>query len=285
MPEKLRDLIAVAEKKLRKSGVGNPRLDAEILIAFVLGCGREKILSDPELEIPDPDALRFRELVERRAVRYPLQYLTNRQEFYSLEFYVDERVLIPRHESELIVDEVLKLNRKESPVIADIGTGSGNLAVTVAVRIRKADIIATDSSVAALEVAKMNADRHAVSGRIRFLEGDFLQPLKENFPNSSFDFIISNPPYVCESEMGILQDEVRVHEPHGALLSGEGGLVSYGRIILSSFDLLGEGGCLILELGAGRAESVGEILLKVPFSRIYFQKDMQGIDRIAAAIK
>ncbi len=285
MAERTRELISSAERKLRERGISSSRLDAELLLAFTCGCEREMILTHLDREIPDRDALRFHEMIERRALRYPLQYLLHRQEFYSLEFYVDERVLIPRPESELIVDELLKLNDKESPLIADIGTGSGNLAVTIAVQLPGARIYATDISAQALEVAAMNAARHIGAERITFLTGNYTEPLARLPGLPLFDFIISNPPYVAASEIGSLQDEVRLYEPVNALLSGEDGLESYRKIVNASYQLLAEGGSLILEVASERAENVQEILSIAPFNRTYVVRDMQRIDRITVGTK
>ncbi len=285
MTERAGNLVSTGERKLKESGINDPRLDAELLLAFACGCEREKILAYPDREIPDREALRFHEMIGRRALRYPLQYLLRRQEFYSLEFYVDERVLIPRPESELIIDEILKLNTREAPFIADLCTGSGNLAVAIGVHLPEARIYATDISAKALEVAALNAKRHVGEEKITFLEGDFTEPLASIPGSPHFDFIVSNPPYVAASEIGSLQEEVRLYEPLSALLSGEDGLDSYRKFINPSYQLLVEGGTLIFEMASGRADKVQEIVSGIPFHRTYMVKDMQGIERIMVAMK
>ncbi|MEW5806532.1 MAG: peptide chain release factor N(5)-glutamine methyltransferase [Acidobacteriota bacterium] len=285
MADTIKNLISFAERKLRGSGISTARLDAEVLLSFTLGCGREKVIAGSGEEVPESIALKFLELIDRRSKRFPLQYLTHRQEFYSLEFFVDERVLIPRSETELIVDEVLKLNHGEEPVIADVGTGSGNLAVTLACQIPGARVFAIDSSQGALDVARMNAEKHGVSERIAFLEGDFLSPIKSISEQPSLDFIVSNPPYVLESEIGLLQEEVKNHEPRQALVPKNGALGSYSKIIPDGFSLLRNKGALILEIGSGQSENVRRMVSGFPFSEVYIGKDLQGIDRMIVALK
>lgn len=285
MPETRKSLIKQAAKKLKESGIPSFRLEAEILLSMLLDCDREKIFSEPDGIVPEEVIQKYHAIIDKRGERYPFQYLVHRQEFYSLDFYVDERVFIPRPESELIVDEFLKLNHKSSPRVVDVGTGSGNLAVTIATHIPGATMFAIDRSHDALDVAQFNAEKHQVSDRIRFVQGHFLECFKKSLKDLMFDFIISNPPYIRTSEMDGLQKEIKKFEPHSSLEAGEDGLTPYKEIIPASYPLLREGGSLILEIGVGMASAVIHLISEYPFEQVYAEKDPQGIDRIVLARK
>ncbi len=285
MSETRTSLIEHAEKLLRECGIPSSRLEAEILLCVLLNCDREKIFSDPDKIVPEDVAQKYLQVIHKRGKRYPFQYLINKQEFYSLEFYVDERVFIPRQESELLIDEFIKLNATSSPCVIDIGTGSGNLAVIIATHAPGAYVFATDLFLDVLDVAKRNAERHHVAERITFVQGYFLEFFKTSLKESIFDFIISNPPYIRTSKMDNLQEEVKKYEPSSSLDAGENGLTSYNEIIPASYTLLRKGGNLILELGYGQASEVIDLILEHPFDKIYTKKDLQGIERIVVARK
>ncbi len=285
MPETRKTLIVQGEQKLKESGISSCRLESEILLCTLLGCDREKIISEPNAVVPEETAQRYRSLIEKRSTRYPFQYLIHRQEFYSLEFYVDERVLIPRHESELIVDELLNVVQLSSPWIADIGTGSGNLAISYTVHKPGATVVAVDHSRGALDVAMINARKHHVFESIVFALAHFLDCFKTASEKPVFDAIVSNPPYIRTSEMDQLQAEIKNHEPRLSLEAGKDGLDAYRRIIPNAYPLLKKGGTLILECGVSMASDIATLMKKSSFEQIYTKEDLQGIERIVVARK
>lgn len=285
MPETRKALIDQGEQKLKESGISSCRLESEILLCTLLGCDREKIISEPDAVVPEETAQRYRSLIEKRSTRYPFQYLIHRQEFYSLEFYVDERVLIPRPESELIVDELLNIVQTSSPWIADIGTGSGNLAVSYAAHNPGATIVAVDHSRGALDVAGINARKHHVFESIVFVLAHFLECFKTSPEKPLFDAIVSNPPYISTSEIEHLQAEIKNHEPRLSLESGRDGLDAYREIIPNTYPLLKKSGTLILECGAGMASDISSLMRESSFEQIYAKEDLQGIERIVVARK
>src|SRR5262245_8189174 len=213
---KVRDAIREGEATLRAEGVASPRLDAEVLLAFVLGTPRDLLPAQGSDALDPEPAARFNELIRRRGAREPLQYLTGVQEFYSLEFAVDPRVLIPRPETELLVDEIVTFARErgEGLTIADVGTGSGCIAVAAAASLRAARAVALAVSAEGLAAAPRTAAGLGVAGRVSFLQGDLLGPIVER----SLDAVLCNPPYVATGEVDGLQQEVREHEPVGALV-------------------------------------------------------------------
>jgi release factor glutamine methyltransferase len=217
-------------------------------------------------------------LVERRKAGEPIQYITGETEFYGLPFRVTPDVLIPRPETEHLVEKALELAaRFEHPRIVDVGTGSGAIAVALARKLPQAHITAVDISGAALDVARENADRNVVSDRIRFLQGDLLAPVGDE----RFDILVSNPPYVPQVDRDSLSVEVRDHEPALALFAGEDGLDVYLRLIPSAFAVLESGGYLLLEIGFGQSVAVAALLKQAGFDGIEFIPDLQGIPRVA----
>ncbi len=222
---------------LGRHGVENPRLDAEVLLATARGCRRIDLYAAYGELADEQTRTAFRELVRRRAAGTPVAYLVGKREFYSLEFEVTPDVLIPRPETELVVvallDQVKKRpqqsgDRPQTFAIADVGTGSGILAVCAAKYVGNSRVTAIDISAAALAIAKRNADRHGVAERITFIESDLFA---QTAPEAHFDYIVSNPPYVSTAEMANLAADVREHEPHVALHAGEGGTEVIKRLI------------------------------------------------------
>ena len=230
--------------------------------------------------------MRYKESIRKRSQRVPLQYITNHAEFMSLDFYVDERVLIPRPETELLVEAVIKRAQFLTPeiVIVDIGVGSGNIAVTLAKKIDNARIFAIDISPDALAVAKINAQRHDVFSKITFLCGDIFLPLEGFGIESKVNFIVSNPPYVSSDEFNNLQKEVRDFEPYGALVSGQDGLQMFKRIIANTHTWLKPGGFVIFEAGEKQARNIARLFEETRcFKKAAFIKDYQHISRIVIA--
>jgi release factor glutamine methyltransferase len=220
-------------------------------------------------------------LLERRFKGEPIQYILGETEFYRLPFLVTPDVLIPRPETEHVVEKVLELARSfAAPRIIDVGTGSGAIAVALAHELPNAAVTATDTSAAALEIARENARRNGVQ-RVRFAEGDLLAPVA----GEQFDIVASNPPYVAEADRGSLAVEVREYEPAQALFAGDDGLEIYQRLIPQAFNALAQGGYVVLEIGYGQEPPIGALLGEAGFEKIEFSPDLQGIARVACAQK
>jgi release factor glutamine methyltransferase len=282
----LSDALMSAEPRLRGAGVENPRLEAEDLLAHTLKAGRAEIYLRLREELSDEDAGAFIEILERRAEREPVQYLTGEAEFCGLAFLVSPAVLIPRPETEALVEEGASLIKDRAcPAIADLGTGSGCIAVSLAERIPGAQIYAVDSSAHALEVAGRNAKSHGAEGKVKFLLGDLFGPLEAEGLAGRLDLIVSNPPYIPSGEIPGLQPEV-LYEPLGALDGGPDGLDFIRLIINRSPAYLAPGGWLLMEIGMGQAGSVRALVADEPgleFTK--FVKDFAGIDRVLVARK
>jgi release factor glutamine methyltransferase len=220
--------------------------------------------------------------VERRAAGEPAQYLTGHQEFYGLDFIVTPDVLIPRPETEFLIERVMKLaleSKQDSPQIVDVGTGSGCIAVTLAKLLPGARLIATDVSSAALKVARQNAERHGLHDHIEFLEGDLMAPLAKRRLEDCVDILASNPPYVNEDGRQLLQREVREWEPHEALFGGADGLDFYRRLIVESPSYLKPGGFAVLEIGFSQLDSISEVVKAGGFEVVDITRDLRGIPR------
>lgn len=288
--------------RLRAAGVRSHTLAAELLLMHVLGRDRTWLYTNPEAALEDEPRERYFALVARRRAGEPTQYLTGKQEFWGLEFEVTPAVLIPRPETEHVVEVALERLgargiRIDLPTgapsprlrVADVGTGSGCLAVTLAHELPHAEIFATDRSAPALDVARRNAARHAVANRIHFTETNLLAALllqvqAAGRQSSLFDLVVSNPPYVARQEAEQLPREVREHEPHVALFGGPTGVEVYGPLIAEAGSLLASGGILVLELGYNSAEPVAAIIASsCAWTNIAITKDLGGIDRVLAA--
>lgn len=235
---------------LRGHGSSSPRLDAEILLAHARGCERIDLYTAFDQLASDTLRRRYRELVQRRAEGAPVAYLVGHREFFSKEFQVTADVLIPRPETEFVLLALLDLVKEQHGVdhpwtLADVGTGSGILAICAASYLPRARILAIDSSAAALKLAQQNAARHGVAERIEWFEGDLLEPLP---PAARLDFVVSNPPYVSDQEWQQLPDEVKKYEPRRALVGGQQGDEIIRRLVDQAADRLAEGGWLILEI-------------------------------------
>lgn len=243
---------------LKQHGSESPRLDAEILLARARTCPRVRLYTEFNVEMTPAERGTMRDLVKRRANHEPVAYLVGHREFFSLDFDVTPDVLIPRPETETLVLELIDAAREmPAPKILDVGTGSGCIAIAAAVNLPNATVTAIDLSEPALEVARGNAKKHAVSDRIEFWHGDLFAPLAEG---RRFDFIISNPPYVTEAEFETLSEDVRGHEPRSALVGGEDGLDVVRRLIADSPAQLSPGGRLWIEIDPGQSEAVCELM-------------------------
>ncbi|MEO7136073.1 MAG: peptide chain release factor N(5)-glutamine methyltransferase [Vicinamibacterales bacterium] len=279
----LRDRVAAARARLAAAGIdsGEAGRDAVLLARHVLGWESAKMLTNYE-DTPAQDFLdRFDALIERRARREPVAYIRGVQEFWGRDFLVNASVLIPRPETELIIEEVLARLPVDAPArprrIADIGTGSGCLAVTAAAERHFVEVIATDISDSALRVAHENAGRHGVSDRIAFRESAYLIGA-----TGVFDFILANPPYVTESEYQGLQPEVREYEPASALVAGEDGFRDIRQIVDLGTAYLAPGGTILIEIGYEQADAVVDLVMSYPALRLAaISNDLQNIPRVA----
>ncbi len=250
----------------------------------MLDTERARLHAHPEIPVAPGDARRFHGLMERRASHEPLQYLTGKQEFWSLAFRVTPAVLIPRPETELVVETFLALNGRPDPRVIDIGTGSGCIAVCVAREVPGAEVHATDCSPAALEVARGNAAAHGVAERIRFAAGDLYEPLIDLDREGRFDFILCNPPYVAAAELSTLQREVRDHEPLIALSPGDDPLAVHRRLADGAARYLRRGGFLLVEIAWCQEEAVRSLYTDRPDIEILEVKvDLAGIPRLVVA--
>ena len=286
------ETIAAARNKiireLKQAGTESPELTADLLIGFAIERDRVFVLSHPEYPLDDDSRVRLSALTTRRARGEPLQYLTGEREFYGRSFHVTPDVLIPRPETEILVESAIELickNRKRlSPVIrlADVGTGSGCIAVSMLCEIPDAFCCAIDCSFPALTVAAQNARRHGADGRMARLCGDLFTGVA---PWECFDLILSNPPYIAAIDYDNLPVEVREFEPGLALFGGDDGYEIYRRLIPASFERLSDGGYLLLELGAGQAGEVERLAAKAGFLTETIIEDLQGIPRCLAARK
>jgi release factor glutamine methyltransferase len=275
----IREAIHAAARQLTDARVEDPHITAQILLAALLKKDRTYLLTHAEASL-EPETLRqFQEWVKRRASGVPVQYLTGRQEFFGLDFVVTPQVLIPRPETELMVEEVLACNQKLDPLIIDVGTGSGCLAVTLAVQINRSRVIALDLSEPALKVARLNATRHGVDNRILFLTSDLLSALMIGQPSTQADFIVANPPYVADAEFESLPPEVREHEPRVALLAGPDGLAVHRRLLADSPAFLQPGGFLMLEMGFGQHAALVSFVDPTTWCVEKVGLDLQGIQR------
>ena len=266
------------------------RRDAETLLLHLLGRDRAWLLAHPEASLTGEQAAALDNLVARRAVHEPLQYLTGRQEFYGLDLHVSPAVLIPRSETELLVEAVLLWARAAmnahpgQPMrIVDVGTGSGAIAIALAKHLPGAEITALDLSLEALAMARANADRLGLGTRVRFLPSDLLQAVKAHSSEAlPFDAVVSNPPYVPATDAGSLQPEVRDFEPHGALFAGADGLDIYCRLIPEAAAALRPGGLLAMEIGFGQRDALAALLHG--WEDLRFLDDLAGIPRVVLAM-
>ncbi len=278
-------------KLLEETGGQILRRDAETLLLHVAGRDRAWLLAHPEAELPPSDAARFRELVSRRQTNEPVQYLTGRQEFFGLDLRVTPDVLIPRPETELLVEAVVAwvrgrfatADRHGQPVsLVDVGTGSGAIALASADALPELQVWAVDVSEAALAVARGNAERLRLIERVRFRQSDLLGVFASAPPGpGGFDVVVSNPPYVPVADSPTLQPEVRDFEPHLALFAGQDGLAVYRRLIPQAWLALRSGGLLAMEFGFGQRQELACLLQG--WDQVNFLDDYAGIPRVVLA--
>jgi release factor glutamine methyltransferase len=285
----VRATLARGVARLEAARVPSAPFAAELLLLHLLGCDRAWLYAHPGETINENDLAEYDSLLGRRAAGVPVQYLTGKQEFWGLEFEINPSVLIPRPETEHLIEVALERmgRRRNDPLlIADVGTGSGCVAIALAREFPAAEIVATDISAAALEVAGRNAVRHGVQSRVELVLANLLTPYMTPKSASAghFDLIVSNPPYVGRSEEPHLQREVVEHEPHQALFAGEHGLDVYPQLIAQAAVLLKPGGLLALELGHGQSERVRAMMAADScWTVVGVSNDLAGIPRVLAA--
>lgn len=271
----IRTALSQGAALLEQGGVDSPKFTAELLLACALRCERVYFFAHPEQELREGEQLHYGRYLHERLQGRPAQHITRRQEFYGREFRVGPEVLIPRPETELLVETVLKL-RPGARIIVDAGTGSGAIAVTLALE-SKAHVMAVDFSRAALGVAAANAYR--LDARVGFMQSDWLAAIA----SESVDVVVSNPPYIAETDRATLQPEVRDHEPAMALFAGADGLDAYRKLIPEAWRVLRPGGLLALELGFGQAEAVAALVSN--FTERQILADLASIERVLVCQK
>jgi release factor glutamine methyltransferase len=272
----VREALGAAVDALSAAGVDEPRLDAELLLGEAMGCERSALIADAGAEVPAAAGRKFGEMVRRRLRREPVAYILGRKGFRQLELAVDPRVLVPRPETELLVELALELRPER---VLDVGTGSGAIALAVADELPGVEVTATDTSPAALEVARGNAERLGLSKRVRFLEGTLPA-------DGAFDLVLANLPYVAERDWPSLQPEVTKYEPRQALLAGPDGLDAYRALIPECSLLLSRyatqrKGALAVEIGEGQAPAVAKLMREAGFGEVETRRDLAGIERVA----
>lgn len=278
----IREACLQASSFLLKQGVQDHDSAAEWLLQHVLGVSRSEFFMRWNEPFPEECRDRWSEVLMRRAKGEPVQYITGEQEFYGLPFRVTPAVLIPRPETELLVERIVAVGRRlwpgGRPLVADIGCGSGAIPVTIAVQCPTWDVTATDISADAVEVARSNAAANGVGGRVQFYGGDLLEPyIRERI---TIDILISNPPYIESGDMPHLQPEVREHEPHLALDGGPDGLRFYRRIVEQTGELPSRPAVIGFEVGSGQARQVAELIRESGgWERIEIVNDLAGIER------
>jgi release factor glutamine methyltransferase len=273
-----------AARELAQAHIESPHLTAELLLGHVLGWERVRVLTEFDAVLDKESEERYVEAVRRRIRGEPLQHITGEQEFYGRIFRVSPAVLIPRPETEILVESVLNLakDQKQEVRFADVGTGSGCIAVSVAAELPGCSGWAVDVSLEALAIARQNAIQHRVSGRIQFVCGNLLDAFP---PEPAFNFILSNPPYVARRDAAGLPDMVRDHEPHVALFGGELGYEVYFRLIPQAAARLLPGGHLVLEVGIGQSPEVVRLIEQEGMAEIKVMDDLRGIPRCILARK
>jgi release factor glutamine methyltransferase len=271
----LREALGEGVERLERHGVASPRLSSEVLLAHCLSVDKVYLFTHDDRELTEDEHRRFEEAIYDRLSGVPVQYIVGRQEFYGRYFTVNPAVLIPRPETEAIIETVLKLNSQTAPEIIDVGTGSGCIAVTTSLEIPSARVFATDISMEALRVARQNARQ--LGATVEFACVDLLEGI-----GGTFDFVLSNPPYVSPSETLHLQREVREHEPHVALFASNDGVAMFRRLVPAAEGRLRPGGWLIMEIGVAMDERV-LALFGDRWETVYFRPDLQGIPRTVIA--
>ena len=283
----IRELLAFGEDVLEKAGIEDFKIDAEALLTYEIGFDKTKIFMNWTYDVNFTHSENYFDLVNLRATGMPLQYITGEQFFMGHKFIVNENVLIPRQETEVLVEKTIEmfLLNKNIKTVLDMCTGSGVIAISLANRFSNIKFTAVDVSGKALSVAKQNASALCRSKNISFEHSDLFSAIKSGSFGKKFDLIISNPPYIKTYEIPYLQREILEHEPLIALDGGEDGLYYYRKIITDAIPYFKKGGCLLLEIGADQANDVSNLLIQAGYKTPEIIKDLSGKDRIVKAFR
>jgi release factor glutamine methyltransferase len=284
----IQKLLNWVTEYLTSKGIESPRLSAELLLSHVLELKRIDLYTQFDKQVPQDQLDKLHELVKRAGLYEPVAYLTGKTEFYSLELEITADCMIPRPETELLVQRAIEFLRTRSGVqyVCDLCTGSGCIAVAIAKNFPDARITATDISATALEVAARNVEKHRLKEQVRLLCGDLFEPVIQQLDVSQFDLIVCNPPYVSTSEYENLDKNIKDYEPQSALLAGEDGMDVYRRIIEKVDDFLKPSAALMLEIGYAQGSTVRELLEQTgAFAEVKIEKDFHDNDRIVTSKK
>lgn len=277
----IKSVLAMAARRFAEAGIEAPRREAATLLSFTLARSSAFLIAHPEYELSDEERSTFLESVARRAAREPYHYITGTKEFYGLEFNVGPGVLIPRPETELLVEEAIEvLSAHAAPEFLEVGVGSGCISISILHGLPNARATGIEVSECAFAIAAQNAAHHNVEDRFDLRLGDLYRGV-----NGPFDMIASNPPYIPDTELSTLQADVRDHEPHIALFGGNDGLAVVRQLIDGAPKLLNSTGAILFEIGAGQSERVKDMFTGDIWRSVEFIRDLQGIPRVSKAIK
>lgn len=272
--------IKLSTEYLEKKGVESPRINAELLLAHILQCKRLDLYLTFDRPLSEEEITLYRSFLKRRGEFEPLQYIVGSVEFFGLPFFVNSSVLIPRQETEILVEEIMERNKNNPSIkILDIGTGSGNIAISLAKNLPGSTITASDISEDALKLAAKNSMLNGTDSQVKFIENDILKSYPEE---KGFDVIVSNPPYVSVNEFEKLRPELKVYEPRHALTDNADGLIYYREISLKAKELLQRGGRLYFETGEGQSGAVRKILEENSYTSIMTKNDYLNIERVVS---
>lgn len=278
----INDALFDAERSLREQDIPNPRLDAEVLLARVLDADRSFLYRHGGRDLAEDEEESFARLVSRRSAREPVAYILGKKEFWSLTFEVNADVLIPRPETEVVVEEVLRIAKdmgKRGIEILDVGTGSGAIAISLAIELPGSSVLALDVSFPALKAAQRNARTHGVEDRIVFICGNLYEPLAEKF-----DIVVSNPPYIAEKDYEALGEDVRKYEPRRALVAGPAGTEAHAALIHGAAATLKPGGWLVMEMDGEQEHTIGSMFVASGmFENSRCRRDYAGVPRVIMA--
>ncbi len=278
------DVITKSTEYLDRKGIESPRANAEILLANILNCKRLELYLMYDKPLRDSELNNYREYLKRRGNYEPIQYITDSVEFYALELKVTPAVLIPRPETEILVEEIIdSVKIDEELFILDIGSGCGNISIALAENLPGVHVTGIDISKDAIMIANENLEKYQLSERVNFVNGDILKTNANDFSN--YDIIVSNPPYVSPKDYLNVQKEILNFEPEIAITDYSDGYKYFGKIITLASEILKRGGKLFFEMGQGQSKKINELLMKNNFKEIHVIKDYQKIDRVISGVK
>ena len=279
----IKEILAVADNILSEAGINESKIDAQLILSYVISYDERRIFMNWAKEIEYDHAELFFELIQQRAAGRPTQYITQSQNIMEYVFHVDERVLIPRMDTEVVIEAVLKYMNENKGIqrVLDLCTGSGVIAICLAKKAPSLKITATDIDADALDVAAGNATRHKVESKVKFLQSDLFSEINMKFGSKKFDLIVSNPPYIRTKAISTLQREIIEYEPIQALDGGEDGLDYYREIVQDAPDFLTKGGALFFEIGYDQADAISALIEETnKYGMITVLKDLAGNDRV-----